>query len=136
MQCCGGSNRRDRGGIAAKATTRVGVLLASRRGTAWLSQVTADLEIVGTPGLVDATTIGPALAGCEVIVADSHLPAPLAEVIQVQGVPRESPIDSTLPDAWNGPRRVFPKAKIVDTHQLEPLYPRMPPRLWRLFEAR
>jgi tRNA threonylcarbamoyl adenosine modification protein YeaZ len=118
----------------AKPPRRVGVLLASRRGTAWLSQVTAELEIVGTPGLVDATTIGPALVGCEVIVADSHLPAPLAEVIRVQGVPRESPMFDPA-RCLERAEAYFSKGAIVDTHQLEPLYPRAPEAV-RLFEAR
>lgn len=113
---------------------RVGVLLSSRRGTAWLSQVDPDLEIKGTPGLVEASSIGQALAGCRVCVADSHLPSELAEAIHAAGVPLEPPrFDPVkcLERAEEGLRR----GEIADTHQLEPLYPRMPEAV-RLFEAR
>lgn len=110
------------------------VLLASRRGTAWLTCVDADLQITGTPGLVDATSIGAAIGPCKVCVADAHLPPTLAEAIRAAGVPIE-PAD--LDPAWclRLAEEAQKRGDISDTHRLEPLYPRIPEAV-RLFEAR
>ncbi|MDP6890419.1 MAG: tRNA (adenosine(37)-N6)-threonylcarbamoyltransferase complex dimerization subunit type 1 TsaB [Phycisphaerales bacterium] len=121
-------------GSRAGPAARIGVLLASRRGTAWLSCVDSGLQITGTPGLVNAVSIGPALAGCEVCIADAHLPPELLGAVQDAGVPMEPPrFDPVI--CLNLAEQCQARGEIVDTHHLEPLYPRIPEAV-RLFEAR
>jgi tRNA threonylcarbamoyl adenosine modification protein YeaZ len=114
------------------ATT--GVLLASRNGTAWLTCVSADLQQIGTPGLVDATTVASAVAQCDVCVADSHLPPDLTRAIQDAGLPVEAPALDPVA-CLHLAERAREQGDTADIHRLEPLYPRIPEAV-RLFEAR
>lgn len=113
---------------------RVAVVLASRRGTAWLTRVGANVEIEGTPGLVDISSFEQAIDGCEAVIADAHLPDDMAHIAAAHSLPCEDPrFDPAkcLELAEAG----LSRGEQVDPHCLEPLYPRIPEAV-RLFDAR
>jgi hypothetical protein len=96
--------------------------------------VSADLQQIGTPGLVDATTMASVVAQCDVVVADSHLPPDLTTAIQDAGLPVEAPVFDPVA-CLHLAERAYAQGETADIHRLEPLYPRIPEAV-RLFEAR
>ena len=112
---------------------RVAVVLAARQGTAWLTRVESNLEIDGTPGLVDAMSFERAIEGCGAVLADSHLSDEMAKIILGRGVVCKPPVFDpvqclVLAEAGLG------HGQQVDPRCLGPLYPRIPEAV-RLFDA-
>jgi tRNA threonylcarbamoyl adenosine modification protein YeaZ len=114
-------------------TQRVAVVLASRRGTAWLTRIEPNLDIIGTPGLVDTNTLGQAIEGCKVILADSHLSEDMAQIVAAQSLIREDPVFDPV-KCLELAEAGLSRDQQVDPHCLEPLYPRIPEAV-RLFDA-
>ena len=115
-------------------TQRVAVVLAARQGTAWLTRVESNLEIDGKPGLVDAMSFERATEGCGAVLADSHLPDEMAQIISGRGLVCEIPVFDpvqclVLAEAG------LDQGQQVDPRCLGPLYPRIPEAV-RLFDAR
>jgi tRNA threonylcarbamoyladenosine biosynthesis protein TsaB len=112
----------------------VGVLLAERRGTAWLTCVSAEGIVEGTPGPVDAASLPDRVGGCEVILGDPHVQAAFGSGIDATGLPIED-LHVTPTACLELALIAASRGEEADVHTLEPIYPR-PPEAVRRFDAR
>ncbi len=110
---------------------QIGVALASKRDTTWLSII--DNHTITWAGLVDAATAEAKLASCKVLLADEHLPGPITELTSALSITIERP--------FFPPEATLAQSQAMDRdgeHELSttlrPLYPRVPEAVTR-FEA-
>ena len=110
------------------------VLAASKRGSAWMTQVSPDLHIEGVPGLVTADGLAARLPNGAVVLADMHLDPSLRAAVAAAGLATETPVlrPRALIDCGV---RAAERGETVDPRFLEPLYAREPEAV-RLFQAR
>ncbi len=117
---------------AADCPHRVAVLLSSRRGTVWCTQVAPGGAIKGTPGLISADGVLVAIKGCQAVMADTSLPADMVERV---GTVPIMPLKLKAAACLDATEALAAAGRFVEPADLSPLYPRVP-EATRLFEAR
>ena len=116
---------------AGLGTGPIGVALASKRDTTWLSII--ENHTISWAGLVDATTAKEPLASCKVLLADEHLPGPITALASTMGITIERP--SFPPEATLAQSQAMHSRGLNEcSTMLKPLYPRVPEAVTR-FEA-
>lgn len=114
---------------------RVGVALASKQDTCWLTMVdAATMTTVASAGLTDADAAARQLQGCTTLLADEHLPGPITDAAQALGLEIREPkwcaeACLALAEALHAAR------EHISPECLVPLYPRAPEAV-ALFDAR
>jgi len=114
---------------------RVGVALASKQDTCWLTVVDAATMTISAPaGLADAHAAAEQLQGCTTLLADEHLPGPITDAAQALGLEFREPVCCAEACLWLT-EALYAAHEHISPECLVPLYPRAPEAV-ALFDAR